>query len=351
MKKSVLFIGLFLILSVALLAQVDISYTKGEVFFQNNELYTEEGKAETYLNGNYFRLNHHTKIVFNPEEVEIRYGEVYIQAENMVKIKTPHETFSLEGLYRIEVDRYKTKKFHNPMYEDDFDKWNYRREKEIDHQTHFSEQTNANADYGYYGNYYGGWYNGWPYYYYPYYYPYYWSWCYPFSYLYWGLNPYRGWYNDYYGGYYSGYYSGYYNGYGYSSYNYDRGRTVINKNQLKRRNPARTAFSTRNLQSSAKTATIGKTYASRTNIKKIAKIPGRRQSPWGNLDDFKKGSSKVRSSRNSPRIYSSSSRSKRIASRSSSKAPSRAFSKTPSRSTSPSRSSRSSHSSGKTRKK
>lgn len=165
-------------------------------------------------------------------------------------------------------------------------------------------------------------------YYEPYYEPY---WRY--SYWYWnswywhfGWHPWFNWtwypYN-YYRNWYDRYYSN-------RSYNYSTDQKVltrIHKNQLKRKTIRRVT-----------------NYPSRTSTKNIAKVSGTDESPWGPISLLKKNSSRISkspsrvrsSSRNSARIYSSSSRSgsKRTSIRSSSKAPSRSRSVQSTRSTS-----------------
>lgn len=159
-KFFVLLIGLFLTMSVVSAQEiwkkiktveksiVHLNYGEGDVFFQgqNHEaiserdgLRTEKGRAEVYLGGrNWLRLNQYTRVVFTGLQagfiqIYVDYGDIYIQAENTIEIQTPHENFSLRDLYRIEVSGDKTRKIR-PMYEDDFDKWQHWREKEVNRQ-------------------------------------------------------------------------------------------------------------------------------------------------------------------------------------------------------------------------
>ncbi|MCX7974430.1 MAG: hypothetical protein N3B16_08010 [Candidatus Aminicenantes bacterium] len=103
---------------------------------EGDRLSTEKGRVEVKINGNYVRLNNFTQVTFislqeESISLEINFGEVYIQAEDEINIQTPHEAFSVTGIYRIEVDRYGTKKFRNPALVDDFDRWELRREREL----------------------------------------------------------------------------------------------------------------------------------------------------------------------------------------------------------------------------
>lgn len=141
-----------------------LNYVEGDVFFQgqNHEaimqgegLRSERGKAEVYLgSGNWLRLNQYTRVVFTGLragfiQIYVEYGQIYIRAENTIEIQTPHKNFSLYGLYRIEVSGNKTKKFHNPMYEDSFDKWNYWREKEANHPNEYLPENYTSSLYNY----------------------------------------------------------------------------------------------------------------------------------------------------------------------------------------------------------
>jgi hypothetical protein len=270
--KNFLIVGLFLAVAAMLLAQdapkTDtqelgfINYTEGEVFFKNSsisagdEVYTQKGRAEVNLNGDYVRINEHSNVGFSILEesilLDIRYGEVYIDAENAIEVQTPTERFSLQGLYRIEVDRYKTRKFHNPMLEDEFDKWNYRREKELaGYETprrSIYREPNFYSDWAWYPYWSWPWIDwnlGWyPVSYYYGYYPYLWQ-----SYWYWtswnlGWHPYWYWTRGYYYSYYPyySYYYPYYYGYYYGGPNYYRGQTIVRKNELQR--PERTTAPT-----------------------------------------------------------------------------------------------------------
>jgi hypothetical protein len=254
---------------------------------EGDELYTQEGRVEVYLGGNFLRLNHHTKVVFAAlgEEsilVDVRYGEVYIQSERTIDFQTPHENFSTQGVYRIEVDRYDTKKFHNPMYDDNFDKWSYWREQEAERERYLAEEYEEEEPYRRRTSVYvvGGawdpWFHHWGWY--PYWY---WTdWGYGWhSYWYWsswyyGWNPYFYWTNWYRYSYYP-YYNNYY--YGYGDYYY-RGyrRYVVHKDQLKSKTPRNLgANRIRTTTGTATKTTKGKQPARVSKSKGIKSTPSR----------------------------------------------------------------------------
>ena len=314
-KLLCLLIGLSLI-SIPLLAQDDaysnyerrsvtsriarISYIEGDAklntqfvqintrILEGDELYTQEGRVEVYLNGDFLRLNHHTKVVFAGlgEEstlVDVRYGEVYIQSERTIDIQTPHENFSLQGVYRIEVDRYDTKKLRNPMYDDDFDKWSYWREREAGREIYYAEEYEEEEEpysrrantyvggigwdpwypYSYWNDLYYGWHS-------------YWRW----TSWYYGWHPYWSWTNWYWNSYYP-YYSNYYyrsNYYYGSSYGYYRPnqRYIVRKDQLKRRTPVNQGVKRIGSKTgTATTATKGK------QLTRISKSKGIKSTPSG----------------------------------------------------------------------
>jgi hypothetical protein len=247
MGKRFFLVGLFLLIPMTVFAQIgEITYLEGRVdlnsnpaeagqpLYKGDELSTQKGRVEVCLDGNYLRLNQYSKVVFT-DLVDILFGEVYVEAETPMKIKTPQEVLSLEGEWRIEVDRYKTRKFQNPMLVDDFDKWNYRRQKEL---AQIAKEERRYPDYRDY------WY--WYWYYYWYWPPLYWHIWYPYYYCvfwYW-----TGWYYPYYG-----YYS--------YSYRYDRVLTTIRKDQIQKRAPSvRTIPPRESGVSSVKSA--GKVYPS-----------------------------------------------------------------------------------------
>jgi len=350
--KSFLIIGLFLALPALLLAQdapkTDaqelgfISYTEREVYFKNHsisagdEVSTGNGRAEINLNGDYIRINHYTNVSFAALEetilLNIRYGEVYIDAKGIIEVQTPTESFSVEGLYRIEVDRYKTKKFHNPMLEDEFDKWNDRREKEL--AGYETQRRSAYWEPNFYSNW--AWYPYWswswadfylglyPVWYYYSYYPYMWQ-----SYWYWtswylGWHPYWYWTRSYYYGYYP-YYNYYYPYYPRYPY-YSRGRTIIRKSELQRpdRTSAPTQFrrseisnseirsresvntskiASRELRQGISARNIQKIYPSRISTHSLNTIVRRNQSSRYSSSSIKSYSS-FRSSRSSSRVFS-----------------------------------------------
>jgi len=256
---------------------------------EGDELYTQEGRVEVYLNGDSLRLNHHTKVVFAALEeesilIDVRYGEVYIQSERTIDFQTPHENFSLQGVYRIEVDRYDTKKFHNPMYEDDFDKWSYWRETEAERERYFAEEEYEEEEEPYSSRaypYVGGigwdpWYPHWGWYPYWYWSDWYYGWH---SYWYWsswyyGWHPYMYWTNWYRYSYYP-YYSNYYNRYG-SYYYSGRTRYIVHKDQLKRKTPQNQGVKQiRSTTGTATTTTKGKQPTRVSKSKGIKSTPSR----------------------------------------------------------------------------
>lgn len=182
-----------------------------DAIFEGDKLSTEKGRAEVEIDGNYIRLNNFSQIIFASLEdesitLEISFGEVYVQTEKKINIQTPQEAFSVEGIYRIEVDRYGTKKFPNPDVVDDFDRWEKRREGEIARgsKTYYERR----PFYVYYpvvpiwpSTFFLGWSIGWfpDFYWWPYYH---WYW-YPdyhwYPGVYWGFYQYWGWYGFYWG--------------------------------------------------------------------------------------------------------------------------------------------------------
>lgn len=300
-----LFIGLFFTIPAMLLAQNDsgsarISYIEGSVglnlkqaeinmlISERDELSTQKGRVEVYLDGTCLRLNHYTKVVFanlqEPMLVDIQYGEVYIEAKTTIEVKTPHEVFPVEGVYRIEVDRYKTKKFHNLMLEDDFDKWTYRRQKELSRPVAADYRENYRAYYDqyyfsphwypYWGgiNWYVGWYSHW-----------YWSWAnwYLDWYPYWHWGGWYGWYSWYPMWYYYSYYPyyyyyphRYYYGYYPDRYYRDDSRvlTTVRKSQLQRRVPQSAKVGAKQLRKSTVTGQFSKTSPSVKSLRSPGKI-------------------------------------------------------------------------------
>ncbi|UCC38337.1 MAG: hypothetical protein JSV96_10875 [Candidatus Aminicenantes bacterium] len=303
-----------------------ISYIEGDVRLNNrsariegrviegDELYTQEGRVEVCLDGDYLRLNHHTKIVFATLQddsilLDVRYGEVYVQSERTIGFLTPHENFAIQGIYRIEVDRYSTQKFHNPMYEDDFDKWSYWREKEAAQERYYAEEYEEEEEpyrtiaYPYYGGiswwtWYPHW-GWWPYWYWS---DWYWGWH---SFWYWsswhyGWHPFWSWTNWYRYSYYP-YYSNY--------YYRNNARLMVRKDQLKRRTPQNLGVRRiRSATSKVTTSSTGKQTGSISKSKGIKSTPSRttvrRTSPTrtGKVKKRKLSSSQYRST---GKIYAS----------------------------------------------
>lgn len=156
-KTLALLIGLFLIAPFLLSQEISkpiayISDVEGEVLFQGfeqaeinipviqgDELNTEKGRAEVYLgNGNFLRLDHYTRVVFAILEEEsvllhVWKGNIYLRINTgTIEIQTNHERSSLStGLHLIEAGN-KTKIYSGLiMIENDFDRFNDRRERTI----------------------------------------------------------------------------------------------------------------------------------------------------------------------------------------------------------------------------
>lgn len=264
MKKFLsILIGLFFIVSIALVAQDKfqtdaielgrISSIKGKVFFQDelaeinmavlekDILTIRKGRVEIDLGQrNYVWLDKNTIVAFTAPQEEsilltILQGSICLRVgSKVIEVKAlRQEPLRPEiGFYQIDVKHDKLKIDRDPRPSDPFISWSYKRKNALDRvarQKYLPEQ--ADADYRYYDNYnyYDGyppfWYSPWGLY--PYLYPYW----YPYRYSYWGfLSPF------YYDPYYGGYDRNYYNDGNRNYYNDSRGRTVIHKNQLKKRN-------------------------------------------------------------------------------------------------------------------
>ncbi len=129
-----------------------IIYAEGEVFFQNftkaevnmevlpgDELITKKGRAEIYLeNGSFLRMDRNTRVVFvalgeNMVLLGMWEGSIYIQTGNStIEVQTPYQNYMLKnGLYRIDVEKNRTKVYQNPRVADSFDSWSYDRENEL----------------------------------------------------------------------------------------------------------------------------------------------------------------------------------------------------------------------------
>lgn len=229
-------------------AQIDMAISEGD------ELSTQKGRVEVFLQNGYLWLNRHTQVVFASEGLGVRYGEIYVETEVPIEVKTPHERFSVEGSNRIEVDRFKTRKFQNPMLEDDFDKWVDRREKELAQIA--EEEQLRYPEYREYRDYSWTWY---PFGYYWTWYPYYWySW-------YWTGWYGFGWYYPYYG-----YYYPYRDYYWDDQPRYGSALTTIRKSQLQKRTQERRApeVSRKQLQKSTDRVT---TESSRLTKKSVSR--------------------------------------------------------------------------------
>lgn len=103
----------------------------------SDELKTEDGRVEVCLNGNYFRLDKNTHVVFIDFQEDsimlaVKQGNIYIRAENKIIVQTPHKEFSLStGLHLIEVTATIAKCLSNPPVKDDFDRFNEQCEQEF----------------------------------------------------------------------------------------------------------------------------------------------------------------------------------------------------------------------------
>ena len=366
-KILIFLLGLFLIAIPALTQKASLDHLEGDVKLNSvpadfdilissgDELSTQNGRVEIYLNGSYLWLNTHSKVVFASLQEEsilldLRYGEVYVRTENEIGIQTPHDSFTVNGQYRIEVDRFETKKYPNLRLVDDFDKWTDQREKKL-----FSADYEGNDERSYYD--YEGeawypwswnmawhpyWYGVWaPVWYYHNYYPYayhsYWHWGSWYWHL--GWHPFWSWtwYPWYYSrwSYYSyyPYYSSYYNyPFRYDPYISGRAFTKIRKDQLQRR-PVQNIGAKQLRETTRTTATFKQrsSQIARPSVKSIGsrtirKYPSRIKSP-GNLRSSYSSASRVRGSQRSysgtqsrsiyQRSYSSGSSSRYIGSRSS----------------------------------
>lgn len=253
----------------------------------SDELKTEDGRVEICLNGNYFRLDKNTHVVFIGFQEEsvtltVKQGNIYARTEIKVTVQTPHKEFTFSaGLHLIRVTATTAECLSNPLIKDDFDYFNEQRERELDPintaQTNLPEELGEyeselshngewrhherygnvwvpNVDYGWRPYYYGrwsyvpilGWFwvsfepFGWCTYHYgrwhwdPFWGSWYWipttiwgpAWVNWYGYgNYWGWCP--TWYDRWY---FDRYYDSYYR------YGYGRAWTFIRKDQLRNRN-------------------------------------------------------------------------------------------------------------------
>ena len=298
-----------------------------------DELKTEEGRIEVCLNGNYFRLDEYTEVTFAALQedfmsIRIKSGNVYIRVKDEIEVQAPDkETTLTAGLYRIEVGDKKTNIYSNPMIQDNFDRFNDVREKEVSYsvEKHYLPEELSEYEYQLYG--YGNWrylapYNyvwfpnvayGWqPYYYgrwvwYPFYgrtwisYDGPWSWL-AFHYGRWQWHSNWGWYwiptrfwgpgwvywygiGNYYGWcpiWYGGYNSYYYRRYG-SYYQNSRSKvwTFVHKNQLENRHISKSAISQREvprkIPQTINTQKLRKNIGITTRNRILRKLPDARQ--------------------------------------------------------------------------
>jgi len=283
---------------------VKLNFEKAEInmiVLAADELKTKEGRVEVCLNGNYFRLDEYTEVIFAALQedfmsLRIKFGNVYVRVKDEVEVQTPNKEATLPaGLYLIEVSGDKTDIYTNPkIIENDFDRWNSRREREINRLIRMGYLPEELAEYGYLLDDYGTWryyapYGniwipkvgyGWsPYFYgrwnwYPFYgwtwlsYDGPWGWL-VFHYGRWQWHSIWGWYwtptrfwgpawvywywDSYYYGWcpmwYGGYDSYYYRHYG-SYYRNTRSKvwTFIRKDQLKSRNISKSIISEREIK-------------------------------------------------------------------------------------------------------
>lgn len=166
-----------------------ITYIEGAAFFQNftkaevdmeilpgDELITRRGRIETYLgNGNFLRMDRNTRVAFvklgeKATSLGIWNGSVYLAINTVIEVQAPDQNFVLNpGLYRIDIEKDRTKVYQNPRVADNFDSWSYDRDNEINHP--------ATTETGYLHNSYGL--------------SSYWSWRWYFLYQSWCWSPYR----------------------------------------------------------------------------------------------------------------------------------------------------------------
>jgi len=132
---------------------------------QGDDLNTKKGRAEVCLgNGNFLRLDHDTRVVFPVLEQEsillhIWNGRVYLRINTgTIEIRTEHKRSSLStGLHLIEV-RKRTKIYSGLiMLENDFDRFNDRRERIINLSSQKRYLPEELTDYEYTLHNYGKW--------------------------------------------------------------------------------------------------------------------------------------------------------------------------------------------------
>ena len=183
-KTLTLLIGLFLITPFLLSQETSkpiayISDVEGDVLFQGfeqaelnipvfqgDDLNAKKGRAEIYLgNGNFLRLDRNTRVVFAVLEQEsvllhVWKGNIYLRINTgTIEIQTDHKYFSLSnGSHLIRVGK-KTKIYSGIiMIQDDFDRFNDRRERIIDLSSQKRYLPEELADYEYTLHNHGRWY-------------------------------------------------------------------------------------------------------------------------------------------------------------------------------------------------
>ncbi len=103
----------------------------------SDELKTEDGRVEVCLDGNYFRLDKNTHVVFIDFREDlimlaVKQGNVYVRVENKITVQTPHKEFSLStGMHLIKVTATIAECISNAPVKDDFDQFNEQREQEL----------------------------------------------------------------------------------------------------------------------------------------------------------------------------------------------------------------------------
>ena len=246
-----------------------INYREGEVYFQKFEKVelniiiqegdaintTANGRVEILLKGRgVVRLDRNTRVVFATLTdqmivLEAWSGNIYVEKGDLeIGIKSSSRSLNLS-----QSEWYLNKPEKN------FKKWNSKREKELISEPEYDYDYRGYDGYGY-GRYYSPYY-GYGFGLYNRYYPYYGYYGYYYPYYGYGFGLFGGYYPYYYG---YGYRN--YNFYGYSSrgYGYDsygRGKTVIRKDQLKRKIPGNVSsshFKTSFSATTSKSASVSK---------------------------------------------------------------------------------------------
>jgi len=256
---------------------VNLNFERAEInmiVMSADELKTQQGRVEVYFRRNYFRLDRYTEVIFvNLEEnlvlLRIKSGNVYIRTKDIVTIQTPHRQTNLSaGLYRIDVKKNKTNIYFNPkVIDDNFDRFNSRRESEINR---YSQPETRYISYNSFSLYLYEYYSWrWRAFYRNIYWLsiYYGSWN-PFWSPFWSLIWYS--YHNYYSFFYwrhRPYYFSSFRNY-YSPYYLNRVKTVIRKSQLQRKVPQK-IISSRTTQKSSRVtikSPISKISSSRIRV-------------------------------------------------------------------------------------